>query len=278
MGRQVPKGVNPRDRRLLLSFDNQRPLQADELGKLFTTLARDYRKMNRGRTLVVASLKMGTLFAELSDAFLLAAPGFHDVVELAKAAGSMAKFAKTLWELYSVVKDGSVRTPADSRFIGTASLEAAADISERSKCEVSFYHKTKDETVKFKITPLEARELRRKTKFLEQELREKTKLLELRKSEYQKRLAMDGGLPSIPHITSSLTAKLPALQALLGIADSDQRAVAETIATVLQSMGHEFSLGLFAAEFEHRGLHAVAASLRALAERSSDETEPPAHV
>jgi hypothetical protein len=241
-------------------------LQADELGKLFTTLARDYRKMNRGRTLVVARLKTGTLFAELSDSFLLAAPFLNDVVEIAHAVDSMAKFAKTLWELHSVARDGKVAAPGESKFIGRASLDALADISANSNCEVSFEHKTKSETVKFNITPLEA-----------VELRERTKLLEHRESERQKRLAVSHAdrLPSIPHLTASLVDKLSTLQ---GTAGADQRPVAEAIAAVLQSMGHGHNLGKFAVEFEGRGLYALAASLRAIAKGSSGETEPPARV
>src|SRR4051794_2271870 len=89
---------------LVLTFDFETSLPADELGEVFTALARDYRDMTKGRVLVVKRVESGSIIATLTDAALAAAPYAAGSVAVIVAINSLAEFAKNLKEWFSHAK------------------------------------------------------------------------------------------------------------------------------------------------------------------------------
>jgi hypothetical protein len=89
---------------MTLTIRNELPLKADEIGSLLKALAADYRRLSRGRTLVVERLETGSLIAHLMDMFFLLKPHAHDLVETAAAIKAGEYLLNTLKKIYSEIK------------------------------------------------------------------------------------------------------------------------------------------------------------------------------
>lgn len=78
-------------KQLILYIQNSRPIPSADLGRLFASMALDYRKAT-GRELVVAKIEGGSIFVYLQEA----ASHFNDVAEFADAANHIFDFAKNI--------------------------------------------------------------------------------------------------------------------------------------------------------------------------------------
>jgi hypothetical protein len=100
-----PHRESPQTPQLVLTLRNERPILAADLGKLFTALASDYRRLNRGRTLVVTELHTGTILAHLQEALDAIAPYAKTGLDLLKAAKNLKQFAEILRGFIGKAKD-----------------------------------------------------------------------------------------------------------------------------------------------------------------------------
>lgn len=149
---------------LVFLFERGNPVEAEELGHLFSNLARDYRQFTGGRTLVVERLETGSLIAYLRDAVEAVRPHLTGVEEWAKAGKALAGFAQALKGLLTRAKED----PEDGRFfgkgkkrVGTRSVEALLQIATDSGSEVTLRHFASDgESLEIQVTPVEARKVR----------------------------------------------------------------------------------------------------------------------
>jgi hypothetical protein len=144
---------------LILAFHTARPLAAAELGELLSALAGDYRRFARGRTLVVARLETGSLYAYLRDALNEVAPYGNYALEIIKAGKGIKEFAQTLRGLLERTKHrpdtlGKSKRP---RLVGARSIEAMVKSAAGSQSVIELRHETGDgEIIDLKVTPIEA--------------------------------------------------------------------------------------------------------------------------
>lgn len=148
---------------LVLVVDNGRPLAAADLGELFSTMARDYRQLTRGRTLVVIRLETGSLYAYLQDAFNQVAPYTKDALEIAKATKGIKEFARTLTEIFGRAKEhpDTLGQLKSWRHASARSIVAILKIAAESQSEIELREKTADSEITIlKVTPIEAIRIR----------------------------------------------------------------------------------------------------------------------
>ena len=126
-------------------------------------MARDYRLATRGRTLVVARLEAGSLYAYLRDALHEFPPYSQYALETVKAFKGIKEFAQTLTGLFGRVKEhpGTLGEIKRRRRVGAKSIEAIVKISAVSHSVVELRHETGDgEIIDLKVTPVEAIHIR----------------------------------------------------------------------------------------------------------------------
>src|SRR5688572_17087991 len=81
---------------LILIFSFETPPRANEFGELFSALARDYRDLTRGRSLVIADVEHGSIIFKLIDAAIAAVPHIKDAVAVAHAVKGIADLVKAI--------------------------------------------------------------------------------------------------------------------------------------------------------------------------------------
>lgn len=240
-----------RGRDLFIAFQNQKPLRADELGELFTTLARDYRDLTGGRTLVVGRLETGSLYAILQDAIGQAGPFISNAVEVAKAIKGIADFAKTLKDLLGEEQGARPKSPARRRRkkrVGVRSITAILKVAADSGSSIELSHTTRDgEKFEVRMTPPEAA---RAHAALEAE----RALLRIERSQDAERMRFLAGNPEPRQIADSL--------ATLGRTDNT-RIFIRMIVGALRNAGVAHVINEVAEELDRRGLPDIAAAVRA---------------
>jgi hypothetical protein len=139
---------------LILVLSNDQPLLAADLAELFGNLARDYRKISRGGSLVVDRLIEGSLFAH-----------FKDANSQGPSASNLISFAKTLSSLVATARHGgreAAKAFAGRRRAGVRSVESIIKTAVNSRSRVELDYKGADgEQLKLKIEPMEAITLQR---------------------------------------------------------------------------------------------------------------------
>jgi hypothetical protein len=253
---------------LVVTFANERPLSSDDLGELFIALARDYRQLTGGRTLVVVRVETGSLYAAFTDAVALVAPYAHDAVELAKAAKGISDFARVLGRLISPPRSSSKIFGRGRKAPGVRSAESLLRIAVNSGSEVIIKHTTaKGETFEAHVTPVEATRLRDEAEARRVSLPAPKGRAQLAKPP----LALELYKPS--EIADSL-AQLYDERAKTG-QTSDLEAVIAAVSATPRNAGAGHFLEMIANDLFGRGLHELAAIMRAEAQRSQGNTEPP---
>jgi hypothetical protein len=256
---------------LVLIFDHARPLSSDDLGDLFTALARDYSKLTRGRTLVISRLEAGSLYAAFTDAVALVTPYVHDALELTKAAKGVADFARTVRGFISPpTKDaGSEKLfNRGKKAPGVRSAEALLKIAVNSGSEVILKHATaKGDTFEVHVTPVEASRLREQAENRRASLPAPENQVRLANPQ----LALEMYKPS--EIADSL-ARLYDERATTG-QSADLQALIAAVSATLRDAGLGHMLEMIGNDLLGRGLHELAAIMRAEARRSQGNTEPP---
>lgn len=90
--------------KIVLIIENRQPVPALSLSELLAALARDYRKQNSARTLVVASVEDGSIWITLLDMAQTALPYAKGAVEATKGSKAIIDFGNSLAELLKAKK------------------------------------------------------------------------------------------------------------------------------------------------------------------------------
>lgn len=272
---QVPPEDGPLNE-LVLAVDYKRPLAAEELGELFSALARDYHQ-STGRTLIVTRVQSGSLIAFLQDAIILVGPYLRDAVEVVKAVNAMTSFAKSIGDALDRVRHGGVKGlfGGGRKRNGLRSVEALLKIATDSGSEVTLKYTTADgDVMETRVTPVEAIRIREQAKSERsaiQALRYQTPLREL--TSLRSWPSTLGTSKEISSLTESLAHAYQGRDSLTS--HSDLRALISTLVLTVRSSGMGYMLEMLATNLAGRGLYELAEMVRTEVRRSSDETEPP---
>lgn len=149
---------------LMLHIADGRPLLASELGELLSALSRDYRQMNRGRSLAVVRIESGSILIFMQDAALATKPYLSDAIEFAKGGKALLDFAKSIKDLI-----GKKKTPDTGLVEGRKqgpyrSIEAMVKTAADAGSELTIKHVAHDgESLEVHLTPKDAVEIRART-------------------------------------------------------------------------------------------------------------------
>jgi hypothetical protein len=240
-------------RDIVIGFvQNKRPIRADELGKLFSTLARDYRQLFPGRELVVMRVRPGSLYTVLRDSFRAQPPSKKNTISDAEATKSIENFARTLKIRFEETRERSIASePADGqidRQAGQASVETIFEIAAKSDSElVMAYARTPRNRIEVNFTFLE---VRRANRAIISDRRRRRRPPE----------------PKAARIAEEL----------MGASAQEIDALVSAIVAALRRSGLHFALKGIADELAKRGRIDLALKVRAAI--GEDESEPPLTV
>jgi hypothetical protein len=256
---------------LVLTFRNERPIRAVDLGEVFTSLARDYSRINKGRTLVVVRLETGSIVARLQEMYDAIAPYAQTSLEFLKAANNLRRFAEILKGLISKAKDHPEEGDLfrKKRRPGVGSAERLLRIAMDAGGEVEVRQRLPDgQEIGIKVTSLDAIKIREEAKALEHELVAASKQNALL---FGNHLGKD---LKIPALRDELVDKLVAASET----DSGSAAVHAllgAVATALRDAGLSRVLETVAVKLEKAGHDSLAAAVRAYTKRGAPTSEPP---
>jgi hypothetical protein len=271
MAVSITPPVVPEPPEMVLIFRNERPIPIVDLGELFTSLAKDYGRLNKGRILVVSRLETGSVIAHLQEFYNAAVPYVQDSLEYLKAANNLRKFVKTLRGFIGRAKEHPQKSDLfqKKRKPGVISAEKILRIAIDAGGEVEVHQKLPDgEEIEIKVTSLEAVQIREQAKA----------------TQYKLPLTPDQkSITSARAIVQS--EQIPTLQradylakSLVSAARSDSaaiRALVEIIASTLRSSGMVYILEEVASKLDAGGHHELAAEVRASGYKTQRSSEPP---
>lgn len=228
---------------LKLTIEDGRPIRAEELGRLLSALAADYRKVARGHTLVVARVEVGSILIWLQDALTALAPYGQSVLDAAKAAKGLREFAEAL---SGAIKPGTAgRVQAASK--ATPTLKSAAallKIATESDRTVQFESVgINGENFRFTVTPNEAAERQAAVSALPSPTADRPRVMDA--------ISHEGMTSQLAHLAESGPAGATAVQEAVAI-----------IAHSLRGQGMESALLSIAQDLELRGLSDLAQIVR----------------
>ncbi|SCB21911.1 hypothetical protein GA0061099_100368 [Bradyrhizobium yuanmingense] len=151
------------ENQLIVVIDYESPPRAEDIGALFSALAKDYKTVSRGRVLVVANIEHGSIVATLVDWAFQALPYVKASVETAKGAKALADFAKLLKDSITAVKSPnhakSLPPSAGKRSVHRT-MRAMAKTASENHCDIRIKHTEPDgETLEVEITARQAVEI-----------------------------------------------------------------------------------------------------------------------
>ena len=252
---------------LILELDSERPPNAEDLGEVFSALARDYREMTNGRTLVVVRVESGSITATLTDAALAAAPylaaGGGDGLAIIAAMNTLAEFGGNLKKWFGYAKSDNEKKRLfrkRKRSSGQRSVEAIIEIAANTGGHIRVKYKSeKGETLDVELTPTEAISARKQPPAEEiKEAHSETELQILRSAPVVQR--------AIARLAQIDEQNLPPTGVL---------AVVDVIVAALQAAGAGYFLSEIVSELEMRGFHNIANAMRQHIRRPSGTHEPP---
>ncbi|MDO6732453.1 hypothetical protein Q4577_20695 [Marinovum sp. 2_MG-2023] len=148
--------------KLVLVIENEQPVPALALSELLASLARDYRKQNRARTLVVARVEDGSILITLLDMAQAALPYTKSAVEVAKGAKALIEFGKTLTGLLKAKKNDQAAVEQPQAKSPTRSIEKILKLAVDANCSVRLRQVEADGScLEVEVTPSEAVAIRK---------------------------------------------------------------------------------------------------------------------
>jgi len=238
---------------IVLVIGNKKPIAADELGKLFQVMAKDYRRLTRGRTLVIARVSPGSTLIWLQDAALIAGAYAHNLDEISKAIGATRYFAENLSALWRYLKgDASHSTMrVGPQTPGLKTVEKLAEMAADSKSKIDYEYEGPDgEKIRLKMTPQAARAMRsRRVRHVPR--------IEASAAPKQISSVLKGLDLTQPDSSAAVTEALAQLPNT-----SNAREIAAVVASVLRSANLEYVLERIISDLALRGLNAIAEALR----------------
>ncbi|MBZ9602610.1 hypothetical protein [Phyllobacterium chamaecytisi] len=147
---------------LVLHLNYEKPISANDLGRLLRALADDYKKLSGGRTLIVGQIKSGSIIAILGDAAAWLSPHLENASKVAAAAKSVKKLYTTIAELLSKAQNTTNKEPLIAKGnAGTRSVQQLLETAIHSGGEVDLEYKSGDgEELRFRFTSAEAAAIR----------------------------------------------------------------------------------------------------------------------
>lgn len=124
--------IRPEPNELLIAIDNADPLPVSLVSELLSNLSKDYRRQNRGRTLVVSRIATGSLWIALTDLAHMAVPYAKNAVEIAKGGKAVLDFGKAVRDAIDRKKapstdhDGENNRPNSGQFRSVETLVKVA--------------------------------------------------------------------------------------------------------------------------------------------------------
>jgi hypothetical protein len=151
----------PLQHEFMLCIGEGRPLQASELGEVLLALARDYRKINRGRDLAILRIESGSILVYLQDAAIAAAPYLKDAVEIAKGGKALFGFFNNIKDLLEKKQKKDTDLASVRKQGAYRSIEAMVKIAADSGSNIKITHTTEaGESLEVNLTAKNAEELR----------------------------------------------------------------------------------------------------------------------
>lgn len=122
--------------KIVLVIENRQPVPALALSELLAALARDYRKQNRARTLVVARVEDGSIWITLLDMAQAALPYAKGAVEAAKGSKAIIDFGKSLVGLLKAKKSHQASAEQLKSKAPERSIEKLVKLAVDANCNV----------------------------------------------------------------------------------------------------------------------------------------------
>jgi hypothetical protein len=253
---------------IILTFDFETAPPAGDLGDVFAALARDYREISNGGTLVVSHVESGSIIVTVTDAVLAAAPyvamAVGGTVSTMAAINTVAKFAENLktWFGRAKTEEGKKRLyKKGKKSPGQRSVEAIVRTAAKTRSRVKVKHtKSNGETLEAELTPTDAIEIR-----------EATIANEMRAVE------VEAGIPRALTARPEVRVAIESLRQAgsQNLSQTQIQTVVDIIVSVLQSSGAGHALPEIASHLEIHGLYDFALAVRQHIRGSSGTNEPP---
>lgn len=256
--------LEPQPHELLISIRNDKPVPAAWIGELFSALARDYRQLNRGRTLVVARVATGSWLIFLGDMAQLAssaAPYAANAVEVAKGGKAILDFGKEIRDALSSkktsVRDGREPTTGSPY----RSVEALVKVAAESGAHIRVRQTGADgSSIDVELSPAEAA-------FIKAQSNQARHDAALAAPEHSHQLAA-------PRVTKAVPATEAAdrLQRIAQSGSGESYVVAQAIAEALRLSGGDHLVEQVALQLEGREYFDLAARIRGFGRGQAKQT------
>jgi hypothetical protein len=238
---------------LELFFENKGPFTTAHLGDLFSAVTHDYGRLTRGRKLIIAEIRTGTLLVILQDAWAIggdivtaASPYVKDAAAMAKSAKVFLDFLKTLRELFARAEKnpGSLAPARTKRSVGARTVRALAKVAAETQSEITVTTRTPHgDTTEIRVTPLQAIQIR---EGIEAQSRPH--------SETRQSIAVPDVSEDMSQLFPGMMSDVSAqLSNLAGRSDSELRAVIATVVQMLSTAGMTSMVGDLARHLEMQG-------------------------
>lgn len=122
--------------KIVIVIENRQPVPALALSELLAALARDYRKQNRARTLVVSRVEDGSIWITLLDMAQATLPYAKGAVEAAKGGKAIIDFGKSLTGLLNVKKNDQASADQLQSNAPKRSIEKLVKLAVDANCNV----------------------------------------------------------------------------------------------------------------------------------------------
>lgn len=249
---------------LIITIDYETAPRADDLGELFTALARDYKDVTKGRVLVVKSIENGSIIATLTDWAIQTIPYVKDAVEFARGAKALADFGKVLKEWIDGAKTGKKKLPQrrSRKSQGQRSVQAIVRIAADEGRAVRVKHTTpKGETFEVEMSGPQA------IKLTEEAFSSQTRVVEFNDAP---RIA--GAKLALPDVRQAIDRLY---EPGIDLSSGGEGAIIDALIVVLQAANLSYLIPQIAADLSNRGMHALASALQDRAHNSDGKHEPP---
>jgi hypothetical protein len=250
---------------LIITIEYEIAPRADNLGELFSALARDYKDITNGRVLVVTSIEHGSIIATLTDWAVNAIPYVKDAVELAKGAKAVADFGKILKEWIDGANTGKKKQVRrrGRKSPGQRSIKAILKVAADNGRSVWVKHTNAEgDTFEVEMSGPQAVKLR------EDAFADQASAVERK---YVPPEVTPARIPP-PDLKQAIDRLYePGIDLSSGSAD----AIIDALVDVLQAANLDYLIPQIVADLKNQGMHALAALLEARAHRSDGKHEPP---
>jgi hypothetical protein len=242
---------------LILLLKNEQPLFAHELGVLFADLASDYREMSKGRELVLAEIKQGSLWTL-----------FHDAAGFLADVNALITFGKSLSLLLGVATNGGPNAfnlfGARKKKAGVRTVENLTKIAVSSHAKVELKYKGPEgEELFLSTTPSEA-------SFVQDTINAARARPKQLKSERSKARPVQPFAPvASPDSLGELAKRISTSKQLNDGQASDLEAILAAVINQLTDHGMGHLTEGIAVDLDHQGYPEAAQLIRELAVRGS---------